>query len=122
MATKCDLVLAHNELELNHEENIKRRDVGLLQLRKANFSLVEAQSEVEKDLLNEIYGLTQKIKGLEAVHMKDIEEREEMHRKELSSKDHKIAKLQEEIRRIRNGKKQSKTPVSLPALPAFLKK
>lgn len=117
VATKCDLVLAHNELELHHEQNLRRRDEGLMQLKKANLSLVEAQSEVEKDLLNEIFVLNHKINGLEEVHKRDVDEREEMHKYDLALKDQKIFRLQEELRRVRTGKKQA--PVSL---KAFLKK
>jgi hypothetical protein len=117
VSTKCDLVLAHNELELHHEQNLRRRDEGLMQLKRANLSLVEAQSEVEKDLLNEIFELNHKISGLEEVHKRDVDEREEMHKYDLALKDQKIFRLQEELRRVRSGKKQ--VPVSL---KAFLKK
>jgi hypothetical protein len=117
VATKCDLVLAHNELELHHEQNLRRREEGLMQLKRANLSLVEAQSEVEKDLLNEIFQLNHKISGLEDVHKRDVDEREEMHKYDLALKDQKILRLQEELRRVRSGKKQA--PVSL---KAFLKK
>lgn len=119
VSTKCDLVLAHNELEAHHEQNLKRRDEGLMHLKRANLSLVEAQSEVERDLLNEIYELTQKMGGLEAFHKRDIEEREELHRQEMDQKDQKIARLQEELRRVKYGKKQPRGPVSL---AGFLKK
>jgi hypothetical protein len=108
-------------MELHHEQNIKRRDEGLMQLKRANLSLLEAQSEVEKDLLNEIYELTQKMKGLEEIHKKDLEEREEMHLNEIALKDMKIFRLQEELKRVRLGKKQQRSiaPVSL---TGFLKK
>jgi hypothetical protein len=119
VATKCDLVLAHNELELHHEQNLKRRDEGLMQLKRANLSLVEAQSEVEKDLLNEIFALNHKMSGLEEVHQRDVQEREEMHKYELSLKDKRIHRLQEEIRKMRSNAKKQAPPVSL---PAFLKK
>jgi len=101
VATKCDLVLAHNELEMHHEQNLRRRDDGLMQLKKANLGLVEAQSEVEKDLLNEIVTLTERIKAMERRRQQDMDEWDDMHKNEIAQKEFKIAKLQEELRKLK---------------------
>lgn len=106
VATKCDLVLAHNELEVHHEQNLKRRDEGLMQLKRANLGLLEAQSEVEKDLLNEIITLTEKAKDMEQKHRAELGDWERLHKNEVAEKDFKIAQLREEIRLLKNGSKK----------------
>lgn len=110
VATKCDLVLAHTELELHHEQNLKRKDEGLNQLKKTNFGLVEAQSEVEKDLLNEICELTNKMKHMEQTHRQEIKDWDLAHQNEIAQKDYKIAKLEEEIRKLKFGGQSNSGP------------
>lgn len=44
VATKCDLVIAHTELERHHEFNLKQLEEATKQLVKANFGLVEDQA------------------------------------------------------------------------------
>jgi hypothetical protein len=105
-AYKCDLILAQNELEMYHRQSMKSREKGLMQLKKANLSLQEEQSKVEMDLLNEICELTQKIKEVEALHEKELEERELSHQSEIAMKDLMISCLQEELRKAKGADEQ----------------
>lgn len=47
-ASKCDLVIAHTELENYHAQNIKVKDKNVKQLTKFSYSLLELRAEVEK--------------------------------------------------------------------------
>ena len=47
VATKCDLVIAHTELERHHEFNLKQLEEASKQLLKANFGLVEEQASTD---------------------------------------------------------------------------
>lgn len=102
VATKCDLVLAHTELERHHEFNLRRKDHGLSQLKKENLNLLESQSEMEKELLNEIIKVTEQLKETEQKHREELADLDRRHRNETTEKDFQIAKLKEEIRRLRH--------------------
>lgn len=107
VATKCDLVLAHTELERHHEFNLRRKDHGLSQLKKENLSLLESQSEMEKELLNEIIKVTEQLKETEQKHRDELADLDRRHRNETTEKDFQIAKLKEEIRRLRHNNSPS---------------
>ena len=47
VATKCDLVISHTELERHHEFNLKKLEECTKQLVKANFGLVEDQASTD---------------------------------------------------------------------------
>lgn len=47
VATKCDLVIAHTELERHHSFNLKQLEAASRQLLKANFGLVEEQADTD---------------------------------------------------------------------------
>ena len=47
VATKCDLVIAHTELERHHEFNLKKLEEATKHLLKANFGLVEEQASTD---------------------------------------------------------------------------
>ena len=62
VATKCDLVIAHTELERHHEFNLTQLEECTKQLVKANFGLVEEQAStdvvsVDKNTLGVVDGL-----------------------------------------------------------------
>lgn len=47
VATKCDLVIAHTELERHHEFNLSKLEEATKHLLKANFGLVEEQASTD---------------------------------------------------------------------------
>jgi hypothetical protein len=47
VSTKCDLVLAHTELERHHEFNLRKLEEASKYLLKANFGLVEEQASTD---------------------------------------------------------------------------
>lgn len=107
VATKCDLVIAHNELEKACENAVQRKESNLLQMKKANIWLLEAQSRKEKELLNEIINLTNQCKDTEQKHREELDDWERMHRNEMLEKDFEIAKLTEELRKAKRGPVES---------------
>jgi TolA-binding protein len=114
-------VLAHTELELHHEHNLRKREMGLKELGKVNRSLLEEQSMVEIELVNEIALLTSKmheqedahkkmIQSLEQQHNEAISNRERLHKSEILLKNAQMAKLQEEIRVLKGGAPAAAAP------------
>jgi hypothetical protein len=98
VATKCDLVIAHTELELHHENQLAYKDLDVDEVKKANRNLQETQSQVEIDLLNEIAKLTNDQSEARKAHQQELDDWERMHRNEMLEKDFEIAKLTEEMR------------------------
>lgn len=101
VATKCDLVIAHNELEKAHTTAMNKKENNLLRMKQANIWLLEAQSVKEKELINEIVRLTDLCNDLEEKHREELDDWERMHRNEMLEKDFEIAKLSEELRKAR---------------------
>ena len=106
---RCHQVLAHTELELHHEHNLRKKEQNLKELGQVNRGLLEEQSLVELELLNEMALLTRRlaeqteahrreVEQLEEHHQKVLEHKDRMHRDELRLKAAQMAKLQEEIR------------------------
>jgi hypothetical protein len=122
VSTKCDLVLAHTELELHHESDMIRKDNFVSELKKVNISLLEEQSEIEKNLLNEIMTLTEQMKQAEAKHKGELDDWKRMHKNELNEKDFQIAKLREEIRRLKNADPNEPVAVKKPVWSGILTK
>jgi flagellar motility protein MotE (MotC chaperone) len=113
-------VLAHTELELHHEHNLLKREMGLKELGKVNRGLLEEQSAVEVKLLNEIALLTNRLKEQDESHSHEIERKtqqhkdaladwERIHKSEMLLKNAQIAKLQEHIRVLKGGTPSAKT-------------
>lgn len=102
VATKCDLVIAHTELERHHEFNLacKNNDVSLL--KEENRNLLETRTEVELALLNELVQLTDSMKEAEKAHQQELDDWERLHRNEMLEKDFQIAQLTEEIRNLKS--------------------
>ena len=96
--TKCDLVLAHNELEQSHERAMQRKNDNLLRMREANKCLLEGHAVTEKKMLNELIQLEDRLAEMEQKHQQELDDWERMHRNEMLEKDFIIAKLAEELR------------------------
>jgi len=98
--TKCDLVLAHTELERHHEHNLKKKEEETSHLLKANFGLMEGLADVEKDLLNEIVRLQVEVSESKKQHVQELQDWERMHKNEMLERDCEIARLREEVRKL----------------------
>ena len=96
--TKCDLVVAHNELEQSHERMVQKKNDNLLRLREANKCLLEGHAATEKKMLNELMQMEDQLVEMEEKHQQELDDWERMHRNEMLEKDFVIAKLQEELR------------------------
>lgn len=98
--TKCDLVIAHTELERNHEFNLACKTNDVCALKEENRTLNEKQTEAELTLLNELVQLTDSMKEAEKAHQQELDDWERLHRNEMLEKDFQIAQLTEEIRKL----------------------
>jgi len=96
--TKCDLVVAHTELEKSHERAIQKKNENLMRMKEANKCLLEGHAATEKKMLNELMNLEDQMAGLEKKHQQELDDWERMHRNEMLEKDFIIAKLSEELR------------------------
>jgi hypothetical protein len=98
--TKCDLVIAHTELERHHAFNLacKKKDVSAL--KEENRTLQEKRTEAELTLLNELVQLTDAMKEAEKAHQQELDDWERLHRNEMLEKDFQIAQLSEELRKL----------------------
>lgn len=100
VATKCDLVIAHTELEKHHEFNLTCKSNDVSALKEENRTLHETKTEVELTLLNELVQLTDSMKEAEKAHQQELDDWERLHRNEMLEKDFQIAQLTEEIRKL----------------------
>lgn len=99
-ATKCDLVVAHKELEKSHEDAVAAKNQNLIQMKRANQLLLELQAQTDFELLNELIRVTEMYHGLQRKHQEELDDWERMHRNEMLEKDYEIAHLTEELRRM----------------------
>ena len=99
--TKCDLVVAHNELEKSHEKTVQKKNENLMRMKEANKCLLEGHAATEKKMLNELIRLNDKLASMEKKHNEELDDWERMHRNEMLEKDYQIAKLTEELRTMR---------------------
>jgi hypothetical protein len=97
VTTKCDLVLAHAELEHCHESQIIKKEVNVKELKKQNCNLLEEYSVKEKELLTELITLSNKIKDDEIKYRNNVDEMERKHRNQILEKDFLIAQLTVEL-------------------------
>lgn len=102
VATKCDLVIAHTELERHHAFNLARKSNDVAHLKEENRHLHETRTEVEVTLLNELVQLTEAMKEAEKAHQLELDDWERLHRNEMLEKDFQIAQLTEEIRKLKS--------------------
>lgn len=89
ISTKCDLVIAHTELERIHEMDMQEKDAFANQLKRNTLLNLEIRAEMEIEFMNEIDTLS-----------KQVEESERQRTHENMEKDLEIAQLQEKIRRL----------------------
>jgi hypothetical protein len=88
--TKCDLVLAQNEMERRHEQVLISKDEELKNMRMYIQEILEAQAKSELNFMNEISSLAKKLDFVEAQRMKDNQE-----------KDYEIAQLEHKMKEMR---------------------
>lgn len=88
--TKCDLVLAQNEMERNHEQSMIAKDGELHDLRLYIQEILEQQALSEMNLMNEISLLA-----------RTLETNKKKHTKEVEDKEAKISQLETKIKSMR---------------------
>ncbi|GAX22527.1 hypothetical protein FisN_14Hh149 [Fistulifera solaris] len=98
--TKCDLVIAHTELERHHAFNLACKKKDVTALKEENRTLQEKRTEAELTLLNELVQLTDAMKEAEKAHQQELDDWERLHRNEMLEKDYQIAQLSEELRKL----------------------
>jgi len=96
--TKCDLVVAHNELAKHHEQMIQKKNDNLMRMKEANKCLLEGHAATEKKMLNELIRSNDRFAALQKKHDDELDDWERLHRNEMLEKDYQIAKLTEELR------------------------
>jgi len=74
--TKCDLVLAQNEMERRHEQDGIAQDGEQRDLRKYIQEILETQAQSEMNFMNEIASLAGTMEANKAKHEKEIEGKE----------------------------------------------
>jgi len=74
--TKCDLVLAQNEMERRHEQNLIMKDDEIRGLRMYIQEILENQAETEMSFMNEIASLAKQLDDKRVKHLKELEEKE----------------------------------------------
>ncbi len=84
--TKCDLVLAQNEMERNHEQTQIAKEAEIKDLRLYIQEILESQANSELNFMNEIASLARTVENNKAKHAKLIEH-----------KDFKITQLENKI-------------------------
>lgn len=88
--TKCDLVLAQNEMERNHEQGLIAKDAELKDLRLYIQEILEQQAQSELNFMNEISSLA-----------RQMEFDKKKHAREIENKESKISKLENKIDSMR---------------------
>ena len=88
--TKCDLVLAQNEMERRHEQGQIVKENEMKDLRVYIQEILESQAQSELNFMNEISSLAKKLEVTETQHRREIEE-----------KDYEISQLESEIKSMR---------------------
>ena len=86
--TKCDLVLAQNEMERRHEQDVIAKDAEIKNMRAYIQEILEAQAKSELNFMNEISSLAGKLERMETKRKKENEEKDlEIERLEGKVKD-----------------------------------
>ena len=98
--TKCDLVLAHTEMEQYHEFTMQVKEEQAHQLVRANFGLQEGVASVERDLINEIVRLQVTMQDAKKQHVQELQDWERMHKNEMLERDCEIARLKAEVHKL----------------------
>mmetsp|Transcript_23594 Transcript_23594/g.65487 ORF Transcript_23594/g.65487 Transcript_23594/m.65487 type:complete len:508 (-) Transcript_23594:302-1825(-) len=74
--TKCDLVLAQNEMERRHEQEMIGKDGEVRDLRLYIQDILEQQAQSELNFMNEISSLARTVEADKARHKEQLEEKE----------------------------------------------
>uniref|UniRef100_A0A7S4EN08 Uncharacterized protein n=1 Tax=Pseudo-nitzschia australis TaxID=44445 RepID=A0A7S4EN08_9STRA len=74
--TKCDLVLAQNEMERRHEQDLISKDYELRELRIYIQDILEQQAKSELNFMNEISSLACTLEADKAKHSEQVEEKD----------------------------------------------
>ena len=90
--TKCDLVLAQNEMERRHEQDQIAKEGEVKDLRMYIQEILETQAKSELNFMNEISSLANKLDGNQRKHKKLTQER-----------DNEISKLESKIDSMKVG-------------------
>jgi hypothetical protein len=93
ITTKSDLVAAHSDLEKFHHDELQRKDTDVQSLKQSNASLLEEYSNKEKELLNELVMLTEKLFESEKRHRLEREDLTRRHTNQMLEKDLEVAQL-----------------------------
>ncbi|KAL7571197.1 hypothetical protein ACA910_008859 [Epithemia clementina (nom. ined.)] len=98
--TKCDLVLAHTEMEQFHEYILQAKAKEAHELLKENFATKEGVASVERDLMNEIVRLQLSLKEAQKQHVQELHDWERLHKNEMLERDCEIARLKAEVHKL----------------------
>jgi len=103
VATKCDLIIAHTELERHHEVDLQMKEKTVKEMKSTNNTLVEMRADMEKEFMNELVALANNIEELQSKQKKEMHAKnEELQRTmyEVSEKEYQIQILEDQIRRL----------------------
>lgn len=104
VSNKCDLVIAHTELEKYHAGEIQNKEHFMYGLARTNRVLVETVAETECSLINEMVQLKVELNEANGKHQVEINDFERKHKNQMLEKDFQIAQLEEELRRVNEAK------------------
>jgi hypothetical protein len=76
--TKCDLVLAQNEMERRHEQVLISKDHELKDMRMYIQEILDMQAKSELNFMNEISSLARKLEIVEEKRLKESKEKDNM--------------------------------------------
>lgn len=94
--TKCDLVLAQNEMERRHEQVLISKDEELKEMRLYIQEILEIQAKSELNFMNEISSLARKLEIVEEKRLK-----------ENKQKDKEIVELESKVKDFQTGSLRS---------------
>lgn len=99
--TNNDLKVSQEEQKHHYEYEIRARTFEMAVLKQEKKNFLEARSEKEKELMNEILKVALYLKELELKHQAALDQIEDLHRIELAEKDIEIAQLKREFCRLK---------------------
>lgn len=103
ISTKCDLVIAHTELERTHEMDLKQRDQYAEEMKKTNLRMQELRAEIEREFMNELTSLSNQIQEAEKRREEDLAEKD----KEIEELNAKIQKMEKNAARAVSARPES---------------
>ena len=103
ISTKCDLVIAHTELERTHEMDLKQRDQYAEEMKKTNLRMIELRAEIEREFMNELTSLATQVDEAEKRRVADLAEKDE----EVEALNAKIRKMEQNMAKGRSARPES---------------